>query len=92
MKSHDGKFLVSVSKSLDFETHTSLGLSLGLENMKSSVSVSKKSEKSLVKLSISRFQKFESRSQSRTWDQGRKSLGIGLESENPVSLISVFKL
>ena len=48
----------------------------------------KSQKKSLVKLSISRFQKFESRSQSRTWDQGRKSLGIGLESENPVSLIS----
>ena len=40
---HNGK--VSVSKSLNFETHPSLGLSLGLENMKSSVSVSKKSEK-----------------------------------------------
>ena len=36
---------VSVSYSHDFETHPILGLSLGLENMKSSVSVSKKSEK-----------------------------------------------
>ena len=52
------------------------------------VSVLKKSEKSLIKVSISRFQKFESRSQSWTWDQGRKSLGIGLDSVNPVSLIT----
>ena len=55
--------------------------------MKSSVLVLKKPGKSLVKVSISRFQNFESRSQYHTWDHGRQSLSIGLKSVNPVSQI-----
>ena len=76
---------------LNFETHPHLGVSLGLENMKTSVSILKKPEKCLVKVLIWRFQDFKSQSQSGTSDKRSHNLGIGLENVNPVSQITGFE-
>ena len=54
--------------------------------MKISVLHLKKPEKSLINVSITRFQNFES--QSCNVDYSSKNLGIGLESINPVSQIT----